>query len=574
MDKEFHIPGSEKLLSIIKNFSATERAIFGVLVMVALVSALFLAMAVNKVFLTSIPAHGGKFSEGIVGLPRYVNPVIAFTDVDLDLSTLIYSGLMKYENGILVPDLAKSYTISDDGLVYSFILKDNLRFHDGQILTTDDIEFTIQKVEDPLIKSPRRADWADVTIKKVSATEIQLILKQPYAPFLSNTRLGILPKHIWNKISPDQFIFSQYNIEPIGSGPYRLDKVERDSGGIPIDYSLSSFNRYAGGEPYISNMNIFFYPNEKSLIDGYMRGTISAMARISAHEAVKIASTTEAVRIIHTPLPRIFGIFFNQNQNPALLQKDVRKALEAGTDRNAIIEQVLSGYGVQGSGPVPSEISLTPAQRTGTVEKAQVILNNAGWVMNASGVMEKRDKKGVVQTLEFSITTADAPDLKLTAELIKSQWEKIGARITVKVFGYGDLYQNIIAPRKYDSLLFGESVGKDLDLYAFWHSSQRNAPGLNIAMYVNGEADKILKEARTTTDERELKDLYSKFEKIVSEDVPAVFLYSPEFIYVVPESVKGIGVKHIGESSDRFYGVGEWYVATDSVWKIFDSNNN
>lgn len=574
MDKEFHIPGSEKLLSIIKNFSATERVIFGVLTAVALVSALLLASGVNSAFLTSIPAHGGKFSEGVVGLPRYVNPVLAFTDADLDLSTLIYSGLMKYENGKLVPDLAKSYDISDDGLVYTFILKDNLRFHDGQPLTTDDIEFTIQKVEDSIIKSPRRADWADITTKKVSATEIQFILKQPYAPFLSNTTLGILPKHIWSKINPDQFIFSQYNIEPVGSGPYKLLNVQRDSGGIPINYSLSSFNRYVGGEPYISNLYVYFYPNEKALVDGYTSGTVSAMARISANEAVKIASSTESAEIIHTPLPRIFGIFFNQNQAPVFLQKDVRKALEAGTDKGAIIEKVLSGYGIAGKGPIPSENSAAALKATGLVEKAQNILNNAGWVMNANGVMEKRDKKGAIQTLEFSIATADAPDLKQTADLIKTQWEKIGAKVTVKVFEYGDLYQNVIAPRKYDALLFGESVGKDLDLYAFWHSSQRNAPGLNIAMYVNGEADKILKEARATTDDKERKSLYSKFEKIVNEDVPAVFLYSPEFIYVVPENVQGIDVKYIGASSDRFYGIDTWYVATDSVWKIFDSKEN
>jgi peptide/nickel transport system substrate-binding protein len=574
MDKEFHIPGSEKILSIIKNFSATERVVFGILTLVALVSALFLAWGVNKAFLSSIPAHGGKFTEGIVGLPRYVNPVLAFTDVDLDLTTLIYSGLMKYEGGKLVPDLAKSYTVSDDGLVYDFILKDNVRFHDGQALTSDDVEFTIQKVEDPLIKSPRRADWADITTKKISPTEIQFILKQPYAPFLSNTTLGILPKHIWSKINPDQFIFSQYNIEPVGSGPYKLDSIERDSGGIPVNYSLSSFNRYAEGEPYIANIYVYFYPNEKALIDGYTSGTIDTMARLSANEAVKIASTTTSAMIIHTPLPRIFGIFFNQNQASIFLQKEVRQALDTATDKDAIIDQVLSGYGVVGKGPIPSETLGTAGNLADNVVKAQAILNKAGWVINANGVMEKRDKKGVAQMLEFSIATADAPDLKLAAELVKTQWEKIGAKVTVKVFEYGDLYQNVIAPRKYDALLFGESVGKDLDLYAFWHSSQRNSPGLNVAMYVNSAADKILTDARATTDETTRQNLYAQFEKIVREDVPAVFLYSPEFIYIVPKAVHGIDVKNLSASSDRFYGINTWYVTTDSVWKIFDSDTN
>lgn len=573
MSKEFRIRGSEKILAIIKSFSATEKVIFGILTIVALVSALILAWGVNSIFLTSIPAHGGELKEGVVGLPRYVNPVLAFTDVDLDLSNLVYSGLMKYENGKLVPDLAKKYSISGDGLTYTFTLKDELRFHDGVPLTTDDVEFTIQKVEDASLKSPRRADWGNITTRKISSTEIQFILTQPYAPFLSNTTLGIIPKHIWSKINPDQFIFSQYNIEPVGSGPYQVKNIQRDSGGIPVDYFLTSFGRYQGGEPYISNFYIYFYPNEKALIDSYNKGSVEAMARISAHEAVKIASTTDSAQVLHTPLSRIFGIFFNQNQKPIFIQKEVRQALNIATDKGVIIDKVLSGYGIEGKSPIPQETSGKESVH-GNIQKAQSILNGAGWVMNANGVMEKRDKKGAVQTLEFSIATADSPDLKLAADIIKSQWEKIGAKVTIKVFEYGDLYQNIIATRKYDALLFGESVGKDLDLYAFWHSSQRNSPGLNVAMYVNSKVDKILEDSRAITDEKAKADLYSQFEKIISDDVPAVFLYSPEFIYVIPNKVKNLHLEYIAAPGDRFYGINKWYITTDDVWRIFDTNTN
>jgi peptide/nickel transport system substrate-binding protein len=578
--KEFHIRGSDKLLGIIKSFSATEKVIFGILTVVALISALALAWGVNRAFLISIPAHGGRLAEGVVGLPRSINPVLAFTDVDLDLSNLVFSGLMKYEGGKLVPDLAQKYTVSDDGLTYDFILKPELRFHDGVPLTADDVEFTVQKVQDSIIKSPRRADWANIVTKVVSPTEIQFILKQPYAPFLSNTTLGIIPKHIWSKISPDQFIYSQYNVEPIGSGPYQLKSIQRDSGGIPIDYAFGSFSRYHNGEPYIADLLIYFYPNEKTLIEAYGKGVIESMARISANEAVKIASTTPQAKVLHTPLPRIFGIFFNQNQAPIFLQKEVRQALNAATDKDEIIQKVLSGYGIPGDGPVPAEASgplgnfvkglRGAATSSDYISKAQDILNKAGWVMNANGVMEKRDKKGTtVQTLEFSIATADAPDLKLAADLIKSQWEKIGAKVTIKVFDYGDLYQNIIATRKYDALLFGESIGKDLDLYAFWHSSQRNSPGLNVAMYVNSKADKLLDDARVASDPATRDGLYDQFEKIIQDEVPAVFLYSPEFIYVVPEKSQGMKLEYITSPSDRFYGINKWYITTDSVWKIF-----
>lgn len=576
MGKEFHIRGSEKILAIIKRFSATQKVIFGILVLVALLSALSLAWSANSHFLTSIPSHGGKLAEGVVGLPRSINPVLAFTDVDLDLSNLIYSGLMKYEGGKLVPDLAKKYTVSADGLVYTFTLKDDLRFHDGVLLTTDDIEFTIKEVQDPIIKSPRRTDWANITTKKISATEIQFILKQPYSPFLSNTTLGILPKHIWSKINSDQFIFSQYNIEPVGSGPYKFNNVQRDNGGIPLDYTLSSFSRYQGGESYISDLYIYFYPNEKALISAYSSGIVESMARISPAEAAHIASTTPSAEIIHTPLPRIFGVFFNQNQAPIFIQKEVRQALNAATDKQDIINKVLSGYGIESNSPIPhADSANSAASLTGAsaIEKAQSILTKAGWVMNANGIMEKKDKKGGVQTLEFSIATADSPDLKQTADIIKSQWEKIGAKVTIKVFDYGDLYQNVIATRKYDALLFGESIGKDLDLYAFWHSSQRNSPGLNVALYVNSKVDKLLEDARTASDEESKETTYAQFEKIIQDEVPAIFLYSPEFIYVVPDRVQGLHLSPVTVPSDRFYGISKWYITTDSVWKIFDTNS-
>lgn len=573
LKKEFRIKGSDKILSIIKAFSATEKFIFGILTCIAIVSAFYLAVALNDSFTVPIPAHGGKITEGIVGLPRSVNPVLAFTDVDKDLSTLIYSGLMKYKDGELVPDLAESYTVSDDGLVYTFILKDDLRFHDGVPLTTDDIEFTVQKVEDQIIKSPKRADWANVAVKKVNAKEIQFILKQPYSPFLSNTTLGILPKHIWNKVDPDQFIYSQYNIEPIGSGPYKLSSIKRDSGGIPEYYTLSSFSRYQEGEPFISEMDVYFYPNERSAIEALGNGIVQAVARISPAEAERIASTTSNISILHFPLPRIFGIFFNQNQAPIFAQSEVRQALDLAAPKQEIVDKVLYGYGIESDSPLPENISNPNNQENGNsqeenIDKAKQILEKAGWLAGSDGVLSKKDKKGV-QTLEFSIATADSPDLKQAAEIVKSAWEKIGAKVNIKVFEYGDLSQNIIATRKYDALLFGEYIGKDIDLYAFWHSSQRNSPGLNVAMYVNSKADKLLEDARTISDDKERKDKYSQFEKIIQSDTPAVFLYSPEFIYAVSKNIKGVNISNITNPGDRFYTADKWYVMTEKVWKTF-----
>lgn len=573
MKKEFRLKGSEKLLGMIRAFSATERVVFGLLILVALVSALVMAWKVNRSFLVPIPSHGGSFSEGVIGLPRSINPVLAFTDVDKDLSTLVYSGLMKYEDGKLVGDLAKSYTISEDGLSYSFVLNDNLRFHDGTPLTTDDVEFTVQRVQDDALKSPKRVDWASVTVKKISSTEIEFVLKQPYAPFLSNTTLGIIPKHIWKNVDAGQFIFSQYNIEPIGSGPYEVNSIKRDSGGIPQYYILNTFSRYHNEKPYISQVTIHFYPNEITALEAHNAGIIDNFAGVSPQEALKIASSASDSTILHTPLPRIFGVFFNQNNAPVLANKEVRQALDMALNKEKIIEEVLYGYGISINSPIPfGTLQATSSQKTGDKDAAKALLAKAGWLINTDGILEKKTKTST-QVLEFSIATTDAPDLKKTAEIIKTEWEELGARVTIKVFEYGDLSQNIIKTRKYDALLFGEVVGKDLDLYAFWHSSQRNAPGLNLSMYVNSKVDKMLEDARVNSDENIRNTTYKSFEKIIQDEVPAVFLYSPEYMYVTSSSIKGIDLESITNASDRWYGVDKWYITTDYVWKIFLKNN-
>ena len=558
---------------MIKSFSATERVIFGVLVAVLIVTSIILAATVNEAFLHPVPTLGGQLDEGVVGLPHLVNPVLAFSDADRDLTALIYSGLMKYDNGAFVPDLAQSYTISPDGLTYTFTLKKSLTFQDGSPLTADDVVFTIGEIENANLKSPRRADWADVTVTKLSDTQVQFTLKQPYAPFLSNLTVGIIPEHIWKNVSTDEFIFSQYNVEPIGSGPYRLESIQRDSGGIPVSYTLTPWNKYIAGEAYVAHLVLHFFPDEKTAVEAFSENIIESLSTVSPVDAAKIASTTPNVHIITSTLPRIFGVFFNQNTNPVFANLEVRQALNMTVDKNLIVNQVLDGYGVAINSPIP--VGTLPSTKLAPpdVAAARAILEKAGWTLNPQGIFEKKTKTGTT-TLTFSISTSDSPDLTATADILKNEWTALGAKVDVKVFEVGDLNQNVITPRNYDALLFGESVGKDPDLYAFWHSSERNAPGLNISMYVNAQADKLLENARAASSTDVRLAQYAAFNQIIQTDIPAVFLYSPDFIYIVPDKIKGMKEGPVTEPSDRWSNVSTWYIDTDNIWKVFVKDKN
>jgi len=529
--------------------------------------------------MVKVPAFGGTLHEGEVGLPRTINPILAVSDVDRDIGTLVYSGLTKYEKGSFIPDLASSWTLSNDGLRYDFILKKSLTFQDGQSLTADDVIFTIQKIQDPALKSPHQADWASVTVKEVSSTEIQFILKQPYNGFLANTTIGIIPKHIWNNVSDDQFIFNQYNIQPVGSGPYKIGSILRDGSGIPTSYTLSTWKGYYAKRPYITTISFSFFTSQDKALLALNAGSIDSLPSINPAAAAELTSNTaESYTVLETPLPRIFGVFFNQNQAPILSDPIVRTALTMATDRTAIIQKVLSGYGEPAYGPIPPSLfndiglkaSVTTSSTSDTID-AQNLLGKNGWVKNSSGLFEKKSSKPKTAstTLSFDIYTADSPDLVATAKLLKQQWTMLGAQVDIQIFDASDLYQNVIRPRKYDVLLFGQQIGKDRDLYAFWDSSQRNSPGLNVSLYANSKVDALLTEIRGTASSTVLVADYAKINQLIEQDAPAIFLYSPDFIYVVPKNLIGIHLDSISIPSDHWNSVEDWYLETEKVWEIF-----
>ncbi len=573
LNKEWHIGTLEKIMNIVRSFSLTEKTLFVIFSIVFILSGLSMLYKVNRSFLVEVPDYGGSLTEGVVGAPRFINPLLSTSDTDRDLTTLIYSGLMKIdEEGKLIPDIAESYTVSDDELNYIFTLKNNITFHDGTKLTADDVIFTIEKAQDPQLKSPREANWIGVKAEKIDDRTVSFTLKQAYAPFLQNTTLGILPKHIWKDASIEEFPFSQFNIKPIGTGPYKIESIILNDSGLPKEYHLQSFNKYALGKPFITNINIKSYSNEKEIIDAYKNGDIESLHSISPKQLTNL--NVDKDEILLSPLPRIFGVFLNQNVAGVFVYKEVREALDISADKKLIIDEVLDGYGQAINSPIPVKevTSNTNTEDISVrVEKAKELLTKNGWKQNSGGIFEKKDKKGTVR-LSFSISTGNAPELKEAAYLLQKQWQMIGASVEVKIFEIGDLNQNIIKPRKYDALLFGEIVGRDMDIYPFWHSSGRLAPGLNIAMYANVKADKLLENIRKTSDESEKQKYIDDFSKEIKNDIPAIFTYSPYFIYVVPKKVQNVNLGLLTNPGERFVDVNKWYIETNNVWEIFRKN--
>ena len=549
-------------------FSPFERVVFMVLLTVFVGSTAILAMRANAMLLVEIPAEGGTIIEGAIGVPRFINPLIAESDTERDLVSLIYAGLLDRDpNGMLSGELAETYSISEDGLTYRFTLRDNLTFHDGSPVTADDVAFTIALAQNPTIESPYRVDFAGVTVSVLSPLEVEFKLPSPYAPFLENMTIGILPRHIWETAQSEEIPTSQFNIEPIGAGPYKIDFIERDSSGIATSYHLEAFNDYARNEPHIRSIVFTFFRNEADVLEALAGGTINAASGISSAEA-RAYEASDTLQVVHAPLPRTFGVFFNYNRAQMLAKTEVRRALSLVLDRSKIVDASLGGFGVPLATPfLDIAGTTTPADS----ERATTLLENGGWTRRASDNKWVLETKESTTELAFTITTAEVPELLKAAEEVARQWNEFGASVSTTSFPPADLALSVIRPRKFDTLLFGMVTGREHDLYPFWHSSQRNDPGLNIASYANIDADSALTTLREETNPEERTEALGHFLTEVATDAPAAFLFAPELVYVAPKSLQNASLNGVTSSADRFATVSEWYMNTDTVWPFLEN---
>jgi peptide/nickel transport system substrate-binding protein len=571
--RRFSIPKEHSLKKILRSFTIAEKAVLYFFIVIFISSGVILLWQVDEAFLVEVPIQGGTLSEGIVGNPRFINPVLSISEADRNLTALVYSGLVRITpEGSIENDLAEEVVVSEDRLTYTVQIHKEARFHDGTPVTADDVTFTIGKILDPVIKSPKRGTWDGIIVEKIDDATISFTLKQAYTPFIYNLATGILPRHIWKNVSDDEFSFSQFNTLPIGSGLYKVETVGRNPGGIPDLYRLTIFEDTVGETPFIKNLVFRFYPSEPALIEAYNKGEVESLSGVSPDKILELQIGN--ANIISSPLPRVFAVFFNQNQSRVLLDKEVRRALNLASPKEEIIEKILGGYGTAIDGPIPAGIYSWTDERDSILfeerlEMAKEILLKAGWQTNEeTGVLEKKSSSDTIK-LSFSISTGDAPELQAVANELASAWRELGAEINILVYETGELNQNVIRPRNFDALLFGEVIGRNTDLYPFWHSSQRTDPGLNISLYTNNRTDKFLEEARSASDFEIIEENYKSFVEELKIDIPAVFLYTPSFLYIVPEKINAVDISSLTVSQDKFLGVRDWFVETDRIWKIF-----
>jgi len=557
LQRSWSVPSFERAGERIRSLSSGDRVFFSILAVLVGIASLSGLYALERSLLVEVPAYGGSLTEGELGSPQFINPLLATSDADRDLSTLTYAGLMGLSgNGSFVPVLAENYSMSVDGKSYTFFLRENAQFSDGTPVTAEDVVFTIQKAQDPALKSPEYANWSGVSALALDQRTVRFTLAKPYAPFLSLTTLGILPARLWQNVSAGEFPFSTLETSPVGAGPFKVADVSRNASGLVKSVSLIANSTYVLGRPYLDRIRFNFYSRAEDLVDALKSG------------AIESAYDVPAEKELTAPYARVFGVFWNPSEKPVYARVEVRKALSLALNRQNIVDTVFGGYATAIMGPVPPGRSVTqvpvPDFENPTGAAAQ-ILAAAGWTYDGAGRIWKNIS--AKQTLEsITVRTSNVPELKSVASAVKADWEKLGISVTIELYEPGDLSQNVIRPRKYEALLYGMVIGRDQDLYAFWDSRERNDPGLNIALYANKTVDALLEDARSSTDETLRAQNLQKIENMVATEYPAAFIYAPDFTYAVPPNLHGIELPQIIMPADRFATVASWYAKTDAVW--------
>ncbi len=557
---------------IIANFSLRERVVFLASCGLLAIGAFGGIVQLLELGTVSVPVFGGTYREAIIGSPRAINPVLATTDADRDLTMLVFNGLVRIDaTGTPIPDLAESWTISPDGRTYSVILKPKLRFHDGSKLTTEDVAFTIAKIQDPGLKSPLRVGFEGVTTAIVDERTITFTLEKPYAGFLNQLTVGILPSRIWKDIPDDLWSTDSHVTDAIGSGPYRITNITRNKAGLPETIHLAAFGRFALGRPHIESVIIDSFTSRADARDAYDSSSVDALAAADSSDADALA--TNATQAITEPLPRIFGLFMNPAKNKRFADAAVIRAVNLAIDRQAIIDAVFAGYAHPISGPLPHMTDTTPGDIAEKRALAAKTLDAAGWKLNPeTNIREKKTTTGkttTTESLSFSIATAGTPELERTADLIADQLAQIGIQVEVKAFEIGALNASVIRDRDFEALLFGEIIRHDTDLYAFWHSSQKSDPGLNITGYASTRVDQLLESALREPDAVKRAALYEQVRAELAKNASVAFLYAPDFIYLADRRIHHMVLPPIATTSDRFGLIYQWYIEENRVWRIF-----
>lgn len=519
------------------------------------------------------PTEGGAYAEALIGSLQRLNPVLDFyNSVDRDVDRLIFSRLITFDDrGNPVADLADSWGISKDGTIYNFAIKEGILWHDGKPLTSEDVVFTIDllRSDSPVIPTDLRDFWKSIEVTAVSPTQLQFKLPEPFSPFLDYLSFGVLPKHLLEGVSFDDLVDSPFNLDPVGSGPFKFDRLIVEDGKI-TGLVLAVNDDYYGSKPFIQQMVFRYFVDSAGALDAYRNGNVQGIAGVSQDVLPEVLAES-GLSIYTGRLPELSMVIFNLKSTDKTFLGDaaIRKALYTGLNRQWMVDRLLGGQAILADGPIfPGTWAYNESipRVEFDAAKAQDMLKEAGYVISAEDATV-RAKDGL--QLTFTLIYPDTPQHTQIAQAIQKDWESIQVRVELEAVPYDVLLNERLANRDFQAALVDMNLARspDPDPYPFWDQVQANG-GQNYSQWDNKMASDYLETARVTLDITERARLYRNFQAIFTDELPALPLYYPVYNYAVDSQVQGIRMGPLFDSADRFASVTDWFLQARRATEI------
>lgn len=556
---------------LVKRWSNVREVQRHVIIWTIIIGALIAAtgmqlMWYQKSYKTYASAVDVAYAEGVLGPVNTMNPLYANTSAEQSISSLLFSRILKYDKtGNLNNDIATNISIAENNTKYIIDIRPDVRWSDGQKLTTADIAFTIGLMQNPSVRSVVTG-WDDIVVNVINDTRIEFKLKSSYASFEHALTFAILPKHILKNVTPSSMRENSYSQNPVGSGPFMFKYIQDidSKTGKKIVY-LTRNDKYFGGNAKISTFQLHIYDTTEQIVTALSTNEINSAADLIPSDLSNI--NKQRYEIISKPIQT--GLYAILNMKSDLMNdKNVRKALQVGTDTNSLRKNL-------GVTTNPLDLPFTRGQISGNLptvpayNKAQAMqyFSAAGWNLNKNGNLEKSSKE-----LKIKMITMKNGESENALDDVVKQWKELGVTVETSVIDLSDLAQNaaqnILQPRNFDVLIYQMNIGADPDVYAYWHSSQTYLQGLNYSNYASVIVDDALSSARSRIEPDLRNAKYITFAKRWVEDVPAIGLYQISSIYVQNVDVSSFSNdSKFVSATDRYANVLDWSVGSRSVYK-------
>ena len=513
---------------------------------------------------TTTPKKGGHVVEGNFTDVRTFNSMLSSDTASNQVIGLMFEGLLNYrKNGDLIPALAADLPkTSSDGLTYTFKLRPNLKFSDGQPLTSDDVKFTYQLAFDSqyaAVSSPRRGDLSKY-IASIDTPDPQTVIiktTQVFAPFLANHALyGILPKHVLGSMTAAQINTADFNTAPsVTSGAFKFVKWDKGQ-----QVTMARNDNYWAGAPYLDQWIYKVLPDSVAVTNQLKTGEIDiGPVDPGQFDALK---TTSTVAMSEFPVPTFtfyaYQLDPSKPAGPLFQDKAVRQALLYALNRDQIVSAVFFGHGTVANSVEPPT-SWAYKDKPATLikfdkAKAESLLDSAGWAKGADGTRAKNGLK-----LKFTmITNAGNKQRESMLQIMQQSWHDIGVEATPSLIQFPQLVSQIVSIRTFDVFLVGFNWAQDPDVSPLYHSRNTAAGGFNGAFFKNDQADQLLDQALTTLDKTKRKQLYSQFQDLMSDLQPSPVILFNTGIYGVNTRVQGTDFGPFNQFANRPWNHATW----------------